>query len=90
MEIRPGWICEVISPSRPDDDTVKKLRLHHAAKVPHYWLVDPRGSTLTVMRWAEPGYVTVLRAERSEAVNPEPFEAILLRVGALFGEDPPG
>ncbi|MCA9710984.1 MAG: Uma2 family endonuclease [Myxococcales bacterium] len=87
--IRPDWTCEVISPSRPNDDTVKKLRLYHAARVPHYWLVDPRDSTLTVMRWAEPGYVMVLRAERGEVVSPEPFEEIELHVGSLFGDDPP-
>lgn len=89
VEIRPDWICEVISPSRPNDDTVKKLRLYHAAKVPHYWLVDPRDSTLTVMRWADPGYVTVLRAERGETVRPEPFGDVELYVGVLFGADPP-
>lgn len=89
VEILPDWICEVISPSRPNDDTVKKLRLYHAAKVPHYWLVDPRDSTLIVMRRTEPGYVTVLRAERGETVNPEPFEEIRLFVGSLFGDDGP-
>jgi len=88
VDIRPDWICEVISPSRPNDDTVKKLRLYHAARVPHYWLVDPRDSTLTVMRWGEAGYVMVLRAERGEVVTPEPFEEIRLHVGSLFGEDP--
>jgi Uma2 family endonuclease len=89
VKIRPDWICEVVSPSNANTDTVKKLRIYHAAHVPHYWLVDTRDSTLTVMRWAEPGYTTVLRAERGETVRPEPFEAIELAVGTLFGDDPP-
>jgi Uma2 family endonuclease len=89
VRTRPDWICEVISPSRPNDDTVKKLRLYHDAAIPHYWLVDPRDATLTVMRWAEPGFVTLLRAEKGEVVRPEPFEAIELAVGVLFGDDPP-
>jgi len=54
--------------------------------IPHYWLVDPQDATLTVMRWSSDGYVTLLRAERGEAVRPEPFE---LAVGTLFGDDPP-
>ena len=85
VRVRPDWICEVISPSRPNDDTVKKLRVYHAATIPHYWLVDPRDATLTVMRWAEDGYLTVLRAEQTEVVRPEPFEEIELRLSSLFG-----
>lgn len=85
VHTRPDWVCEIISPSRPNDDTVKKLRLYHSVAVPHYWLVDPRDETLTVMRWDEAGYVTLQRAERSEVVRPEPFEAIELAVASLFG-----
>ncbi len=86
---RPDWICEVVSPRNANNDTVKKLRLYHVAQVPHYWIVDPRDATLTVMRWSEAGYITVLRAERGETVHPEPFDAIELAVGTLFGDDPP-
>ena len=89
QKLRPDWVCEVISPERAKDDTVKKLRLYHRVAVPHYWLVDNRDETLTVMRWSEAGYVTVLRAERGEVVRAEPFEAIELAVGTLFGDDPP-
>jgi Uma2 family endonuclease len=85
----PDWICEVISPTNANDDTVKKLRLYHHAGVPHYWLADPRDATLTVMRFSAAGYITVLRAERHETVRAEPFEAIELFVGSLFGDDPP-
>lgn len=84
----PDWICEVISPSNANTDTVKKLRSYHEARVPHYWLVDPRDATLKVMRWSADGYTTVLPAERGETVRPEPFDAIELAVGTLFGDDP--
>lgn len=85
---RPDWVCEVISPTNANNDTVKKLRIYHREAVTHYWLVDPRDATLTVMRWSEAGYTTVLRAERGETVRPEPFDAIELVVGTLFGDDP--
>lgn len=85
----PDWICEVVSPGNAKDDTVRKLRLYHAASIAHYWLADPRDATLTVMRWSPDGYVTLLRAERHEWVQPEPFQAISLFVGALFGDDAP-
>ena len=87
VRVQPDWVCEIISPANAKHDTVKKLRRHHQAAVPHYWIVDPRDETLTVLRWAEAGYVTVLRAERGETVRPEPFDEISLPVGVLFGDD---
>jgi len=89
VELRPDWTCEIVSPSNATNDTIKKLRLYHRVGIPHYWIVDPRDSTLTVMRWSADGYVTLLRAERSEVVRAEPFDAIELIVGTLFGDDPP-
>ena len=41
------------------------------------------------MRWSADGYVTRLRAERGETVRAEPFDAIEIAVGTLFGDDPP-
>jgi Uma2 family endonuclease len=89
VSVRPDWVCEVVSPGNAKDDTVKKLRVYHLASIPHYWLVDPRDGTLTVMRWSADGYVTLLRAESHETVRPEPFQAIELNVGVLFGDEPP-
>jgi Uma2 family endonuclease len=84
----PDWICEVVSPSNAKDDTVKKLRLYQRVPISHYWIVDPRDATLTVMRWSPDGYVTLLRADRGEVVRAEPFETVELDVGTLFGDDP--
>lgn len=89
VRLRPDWLCEIVSPARPTEDTVKKLRLYHRATIPHYWIVDPRDATLTVMRFSDAGYITVLRAERGEIVRAEPFEAVELALGTLFGDDPP-
>jgi Uma2 family endonuclease len=88
VERRPDWVCEVLSPSNAATDTVKKLRLYHGSGIPHYWLVDPRDKTLTVLRWSGAGYTTVLAAERGEVVRAGPFEPIEIDVGAIFGDDP--
>ena len=50
-------------------------------------LRDPVEETLAVYRWHSDGYVEVLIAERQETVRAEPFDAIELRVGVLFGDD---
>jgi len=88
VKLRPDWICEVVSPSNAQHDTIDKLRLYHHVAIPHYWLADPRDATLTVLRWSPDGYLTRLRAGRGEVVRAEPFEAIELTVGTLFGDDP--
>jgi Uma2 family endonuclease len=86
---RPDWICEIVSPSDAKDDTVEKLRLYHRAATTHHWIVDLHDATVTVMRWSADGYVTLQRAERGEIIRAEPFEAIEIAVGTLFGDDPP-
>lgn len=87
---RPDWVGEVLSQSNPSHDRVKKLHVYHREQIPHYWIVDPREQILTVMRWTEAGYTTVLAAQRGDTVRAEPFEAIEIEVGTLFGDDPSG
>jgi Uma2 family endonuclease len=84
---RPDWVCEVLSPSRPGHDTVTKLRTYQRCQVPHYWLLDPMRETLTVLRWTPDGYLVALAAARGDRVRAEPFEAVELDVGELFGDE---
>ncbi|HEY6548402.1 MAG TPA: Uma2 family endonuclease, partial [Vicinamibacteria bacterium] len=80
-------VCEVLSPSNPRNDLVNKLRVYQRHGVGHYWLVDPEATVLTVYRWQMDGYLNVLTATSGETVNAEPFDAVELRVGTLFGQD---
>jgi len=84
----PYWICEVLSSSNARTDLKLKLGLYHRHRVGHYWIVDPERETLTVHRWSDAGYLVSMVAARGEVVRAEPFEAIELRVGLLFGDDP--
>jgi Uma2 family endonuclease len=90
VQVRPDWVAEIISPTNAGNDLVKKRRIYHKHGVPHYWIVDPRDETLTVMRWTPDGYLGVLLAERSERVRAEPFAAVEWLVGVLFGDDEDG
>lgn len=87
VRIRPDWVCEVLSPENARNDTVKKMRVYQRCQLPHYWIVDPREETLTVYRWTSEGYLVALRAERDERVRAEPFDAIELQIGVLFGDE---
>lgn len=86
-DIIPDWICEILSPSNANDDTIVKMRLYHQAQVKHYWLLDPRTENLQVYRWTADGYLFVLGAVRGETVHAEPFDAIAIKIGVFFGDD---
>ncbi len=90
IDVRPDWVCEIISPSNAGNDLVKKKWIHHRHGVPHDWIVDPRNESLAVLRWTPDGYTEVLLALRAERVRPEPFGAVEWLVGVLFGDDDPG
>lgn len=87
VQVRPDWVCEVLSPSNASQDLVKKLRVYQRCGIPHYWIVDPTHETLTVLRWTAEGYLAALTAGKGDRVFPEPFEAIELHVGVLFGDE---
>jgi Uma2 family endonuclease len=83
----PQWTCEVLSQDKRND-LVRKKRIYHRDHVEHYWLLDPEQGTLLVNRWHADGYLEVLSAERGQVVRAEPFDAIELAVGGLFGDEP--
>lgn len=49
----PDWIIEIISPSNPGHDYVRKLNLYADAGVREYWIVDPLDKTVSVYRLEE-------------------------------------
>ena len=55
--------------------------------MPHYWIADPIQRTLVVHRWTAEGYLVVLTATSGDIVRAEPFDAVELRVAALFGDE---
>lgn len=86
--IRPDWACEILSPSNYRRDQVDKLRVLQRCSVPHYWIIAPEERTLVVHRLDGDSYRIVLTAHVDETVRAEPFDAVELRVAALFdGED---
>jgi Uma2 family endonuclease len=82
--LRPDWVCELVSPSNAKHDRVDKLQVLYRHGAPYYWIADPIEHVLTVHRWTENGYLVVLAAKAGDAVRGEPFDAVELRVSALF------
>ena len=87
ITVRPDWICEILSTNKRNDLIYKK-RVYQRHGVGHYWIIDPIEETLAVHRWHADGSGEVAIADRTEPLRAEPFEAIALKIGVLFGDDP--
>jgi Uma2 family endonuclease len=87
LEVRPDWVCEILSPSNKQNDLFKKLRVYQRCQVPHYWIIDPDAEALAVYRWTPDGYLLVLTAENDERVRAEPFDAVEISVRELLVGD---
>lgn len=86
--LRPDWVCEIMCDGDARRrDGLQKRRIYADHDVPHYWLVDTERETLTVLRLTDQGYTEVLIAARADRVRAEPFDALELQVGVLFGDD---
>ena len=46
----PDWIIEILSPSNPSHDFVRKLNLYQDNGVKEYWIVDPMTKEVQVYR----------------------------------------
>jgi Uma2 family endonuclease len=88
VTLRPDWVCEIMCDGDARRrDGLQKRRIYADHDVPHYWLVDTERETLTVLRLTDQGYAEVLIAARADRVRAEPFDALELQVGVLFGDD---
>jgi Uma2 family endonuclease len=88
VDTRPDWICEILSESNAATDQVDKFRVYASSGVPFYWIGDPSRKILTVYRLDDATYAVALQAKHGETVHAPPFDAVPLRVGLLFGDDP--
>ena len=50
-------VVEVVSPDKPERDTVEKVTDYAQAGIPEYWIVNPLIQTITVLRLEANGYV---------------------------------
>ena len=50
-------MVEVVSPDKPERDTVEKRRDYAEGNVPEYWIVDPEAESITVLKLVDGAYV---------------------------------
>jgi Uma2 family endonuclease len=85
VRVRPDWACELLSQESAKRDRIDKLKVLHTNGVPYYWIADPIEQTLVVHRWEPAGYLVIVTGAAGDVIRAEPFDAVELRVSALFG-----
>jgi Uma2 family endonuclease len=81
----PDLIVEVLSPSNRRYDERTKFEVYEEAKVPEYWLVNPKARTVVIYVLGEKSrYIEVSRGGESETVRSRVLEGFSLRVADLF------
>lgn len=88
IELAPDWCCEVLSPSTQRVDRSRKLRIYAREGVRHVWLIDPTARTLEVLRLEGAKYLIAAVHDGEARVRAEPFDAIELDLGLLWGDTP--
>jgi len=86
VEVRPDWVCEVLSPSTEKTDRALKLPIYAREGVGHAWLVNPLLHTLEVLRRVDGHWVTLHTFHDDQEVRAEPFDAIVLELAVLWAD----
>ena len=82
LEGTPDLAIEILSPSIPGHDLVRKAALYAAAGVPEYWIVDPRNDTVRVLSLENRTYVDMPRTE--ETIRSQVLPRLEISVRELF------
>jgi Uma2 family endonuclease len=88
IEVRPDWVCEILSPSNEAHDRVAKRKLYARHGVPFYWIVDPFERTLEAYRLHQGTWSDVGAFDDTAVVKIPPFDAIELELAVLFPPKP--
>ena len=84
IEGAPNLLVEVLSPTNPNHDLVRKRELYARAGVPEYWLVDPEARAIEVLRLAGAAYRSGGRLTGEARVGSAVLPALAFPAAAAF------
>ena len=87
MELRPDWVCEIVSPGHERKDTLTLFLLLQRHRVPFYWLIWPEERVLIAHQLDEKGYRVVETINGQPRASIPPFDELELDLGYIFGEE---
>ena len=80
----PDLAIEIISPSDPNRDRVRKREIYERHGVGEYWLVDPYAHNITVLTLAERRYETAGIYGETDTLTSPTLRGFALNVSDLF------
>lgn len=80
-------VVEVVSPDDPARDLVEKRGDYAAARIPEYWIVDPRDETIRVLRLEGDAYVEHGTFGRGASATSALLAGFAVEVGTVFDAD---
>lgn len=84
VEGPPALVVEILSPSNPDHDRIRKRRLYAQAGIPEYWLVDPERHAISVLVLVGSDYGTHRHATRAMLVTSTVLPALTFPADQAF------
>ena len=84
IEGAPTLVVEVLSPSRPALDLVKKRRIYFENAIPHYWIADPEKRSLEGLLLGPQNYTTEARFEGDGTAVLSPFPDLAIPLAELW------
>lgn len=84
LEGAPSLLVEVLSPSNPAHDRVRKRAVYARAGVPEYWLVSPEAASIEVLVLDGDLYRTHVRDAGDEAVTSPSLPGLSFPASAAF------
>jgi Uma2 family endonuclease len=89
FEVRPDWVCEVLSGSTERRDRSVKKRIYAEAGIPYFWLIDPRLQLLEAFELRDGRWTDIGAWNSDDQVRAPPFDAISFSLADLWPLDPP-
>jgi Uma2 family endonuclease len=89
IDLAPGWVCEVTSPSTGRLDRIEKLPAYANHSVSYAWLIDPEQRSLEVLRLENGRWVVIGTHARDQRVHAEPFSELELNLSDLWPDSLP-
>jgi Uma2 family endonuclease len=89
FELRPDWVCEVLSPSTAILDRTRKQEIYRQHGVPWLWFVDPAARTVEVLKLSGQDLIVAGTFGGDGEMRVPPFDAVAIDVGALWDSPPP-
>ena len=84
IDVRPDWVCEVLSPTNASVDRVRKRTLYADYRVPYYWMIDPGARVVEALKLVDGAWVEIGAWSAAGTARIEPFDAVELDLERLF------